>query len=125
MRRWRAPESGLGMRWRGDQRPAPGVGPDRLLTSWAHPHEGYRYADVLGDELEVFAGPIRQVGHRAALAEVLLPASQLGQLGGRVVEDRLVVGEVVELRPVGSAVAKGNLDAIHARGATELGHPRG
>ena len=54
---------------------------------------------------------------RAALAEILAPAAQLGQLGGAVVQHRLVVGEVVEHRVFGAAVARAHLDAIEARRA--------
>ena len=39
---------------------------------------------MIGDELEVFACCGRQVGERAALAEVLAPAGKLGEVRGKM-----------------------------------------
>src|SRR5271165_2356987 len=79
-----------------DQRCAAGLGPDHLVAPGADADQGHRRADMLGDEVEVLAGRLRQVRQRPALPQILLPSRQLGQLADAVMEDRLVVGEVLE-----------------------------
>src|ERR1700677_231928 len=101
-----------------DRRPAPqlralaGLGPDHLLAPGPNPEQRHGRADLLGDELEVLTRGLGQVGVGAALAEVLLPAAQLGELGGGVMQDRLVVGEVLDLRSLGAAVPRADLNSI-------------
>ena len=74
------------------------------------------------DELQVVARGRRQVRLLAAVGEVLAPAGHLDVLAGGVVEHRLVVGEVVELRALGAAVPRAHAQPVEARQHVELGH---
>src|SRR5579871_5967395 len=64
--------------------------PQHLVAAWAYAHERHRRPAVLGDEVQVLARAARQVGEAPALADVLVPALELGVLGARVVQHRLV-----------------------------------
>src|SRR5687768_18447914 len=70
--------------------------PDDLVSAGADADEADRGADGLLDEGEVVARLLRQVGLGTAVADLGLEARQLLVLGDGVVDDRLVVGEVVE-----------------------------
>ena len=53
------------------------------------------------DEVEVVARVLRQVVEGARAGDVLGPAGELAVLGLGLVQDRLVVGELVERAPSG------------------------
>ena len=91
--------------------------PDHLVAARADPDEADRDAEVVGDRRQVVARLGRQVLLAAALADVALEAGQLLVLGLDAVDDRLVVGELVEDRAVGMAVAGADPERIDARRA--------
>ena len=96
---------------------AAAVHPDHLVAARADADQLDRHADELGDEVEVVARRGRQVGRAAAVADLLVEAGQLlvDGLGG--VQDRLVVGEVVEDGALLVAVARADLERLDARRA--------
>ena len=94
--------------------------PDDLLAARADADEHDRHLDRVGDEVQVVARGLRQVGRRAALGDVLAPAVELDVLAAGVVQDRLVVGEVGEVRAVEAAVGRADLDLVEAGEHVEL-----
>src|SRR5262245_1148559 len=97
-----------------------GFGPDDLLAAGADADEDDRHTDEVGDEVEVVARGLGQVGERAALGDVLAPAGQRDVLAHRVVQDRLVVREGVERRPLVAAVARADAEDVEAAENVEL-----
>src|SRR5688500_5906651 len=78
---------------------------DDLVAVRAHPNERDRGPGVVGYGLEVLARLLRQVLLAATVADIGLEAGQLLVLRLDGVDDRLVVGELVEDGAVGVAVA--------------------
>ena len=75
--------------------------PDHLVAAGADSHQADRDAGVLGDRLEVVAGLAAAGRIAAAVADIRLEAGELLVLGLGRVQDRLVVGELVEQRALG------------------------
>src|SRR5581483_5830643 len=99
----------------------PLAGPDHLVAAGADADEAHGDAGALGDELDVLARLAGQLGEAAAAADVALEAGQLLVLGDGAVQDRLVVGELLEHGALGAAVADGHPERLDAGEDVELG----
>ena len=90
------------------------IGPDHLIWPRPNADQRNRDADELGHEPQVLPSCVREFRLRVAVAQILAPPPHLQVLASGVVKDRLVIGEVLELRALGAPVARAYLQAVDA-----------